>query len=422
MIDTDDEYIEEIYIDDYDYKYFDESDSDDDDYIEEGLRVEAKRRAEEADDNFRHYRDALKIGDGEMAKNYHDAAKYGRKCMKDANDRAADIAFERNNENRPFHIIDLHHLFVTEAIAKLTDRVNDAIIRSMQELTVIVGRGRHSVCGPKLKTAVANYAFKNNIRFGLDPINPGRIELYLEDASPIRSHESESETHSDSSIYIYNRSNEATLSDYITQTLPKKQRRKPSKNRKNTPHRADHRRDKVSSLSGNTSHTQQNSSNHIQLNVEKSQKNLKQKKRKCNAQNINACSNEMPSSENTLQFKRVDSTYISQQGTGSVDLKKPSKNATQRDEVSSSVTPQTQQKDSTHKLLNVKESQINVKQKKRKCNAQNVNTSQLKRKDSTHILLNVNEFENRLNEFCSSICNSVFVLIGVMLIARLFGL
>lgn len=118
-----------------------------------------------------------------------------------------------------------------EAIEKLTNRINNAILWT-NILTVIVGRGHHSENGPKLQTAVANFAFKNNIPCGFDPHNPGRMWLCLEGASGVQLPENESDEHSDSSMYIYNRANEgyeAKLSDYITQTQHKKQR---SKNKK----------------------------------------------------------------------------------------------------------------------------------------------------------------------------------------------
>lgn len=345
MIDTDDE----EYFDDY----------------EKRLRDVARYWAAEADKNVRCYRNALSSGcDEETVNAFYDLIKCCQANMKEANDDAADIIFEINNDTLPAHIIDLHRLFVSEAIIKLTDRVNYAVNRRMLQLIVIVGRGTHSDGGPKLNTAVANFASEHDIRYSSDPLNPGRITLYLENVSQIPSQESESEV-SRSSM----RMNEVTLSEFITQTEQKNSTLSP-------------------------------------LNV-KGSKNRKQKKRKKIVRKVKDCSVEVPSSATTTQIEQRKEPTHSQNAIGSVDLEPNSHSHIQR-------------KGSTHIRPNGEQSSQNLrKRKKRKKTVGNVNdgTNEVPSSGTWH---NANGFKYRVSALFSSICRFVFVLIGVMLLAISF--
>lgn len=307
---ADEKYLNERLSDDY----FEEmcSDDNDDELSEEHFREEARFWAEEAEEHFRRYRTALKSGEEGIANQYYDEAKCCRKNMKAANDTAAEIAFERHNKSWTLDIIDLHNLFVSEAIAKLTDRFNAVIWTNIRELTVIVGRGHHSECGPKLKTAVIDFAVKNNITYCFDSLNPGRIVLQVEGASKIRA-QNESD-HLDSSMYIYNRTNEVTLSEYITKHQRKKQC---SKNKKKTKQRADDR------------------PNEVKPNVKESQ-SVKQNKGKCNAQKVTDCPNDMEPSINHYEIQQKDSTISTHVPQNEFEKH------------SSLNTPESQHKDSTH--------------------------------------------------------------------------
>lgn len=365
--------------DDDDRQYLDGSysDFDDDEYFEESFRDDARIWAEAADESFLYYRIAVRSGDEGTAKEFYDEVKYCQNRMNEANDTAADLIFERNNENQPSHIIDLHRLFVNEAIVKLTVRVNNLLIRSKQELIVIVGRGHHSEHGPKLKNAVANFAIKNNILYSADPLTTGRVELHLDDVSPLQLNESDS----DSSM-LYNRSNEVTLSEFITQAQQK---------------------------------------NSTKIQIAKRSQNVKQKKRKCNAQKVKDHSNKMPSSVKPSQIKRKDATHIVQHvnifGDSGPHLRQPLKNktnTTQRtsdrlDEVSSPVNTSKNQQNNGIQIPIVKRFQ-NLKQKEKKRHSQKV------RKYTNYISQHTNESEYHSYEFCF-----VFVLIGVMIVAKFCG-
>lgn len=327
-------------------------DSDDEEYLE--YRSEARYWAEQADEYFRLSRNVYSSGDCEMAEDYYELAKSCQKCMMEANDTAADVIFEINNQNRPSHVIDLHKLFVNEAIGKLTDRVNDAIKRSVLQLIVIVGRGNHSVGEPKLKEAVANFAFKNNIRYELDHFNTGRINLHLVNISPIPlMPEDESED-----FYKYNRSKKVTLSEYIPQAglkdstsqntnrsqVPSSVRKSRAKRKDSTHNMQNSYRNgnsgsgkKHSSMHGNTTQ-ESDRSNKVTPSVKNSETEIKDSthvthnanrignsgphpkdssmERKHNTEQADDCSNDVSISANTTQIQGNQSTYILQSGNG----------------------------------------------------------------------------------------------------------
>lgn len=151
---------------------------DDDEW--ESYRKEAREWASQRDLYFTHASDAFENGDGEMAKYYSNLGKECRKLMEDANSSAAYIIFEINNEDLDDDEVDLHGLFVSEAIAKLTQCIDHARRNDIDELTVIVGQGNNSESGSKLKPAVTEFATVNRIPYEFSRSNAGRIRLKLQ--------------------------------------------------------------------------------------------------------------------------------------------------------------------------------------------------------------------------------------------------
>ncbi|GFQ67990.1 NEDD4-binding protein 2 [Trichonephila clavata] len=104
--------------------------------------------------------------------------------FKRANKEAADlINKERNALLKPL-VLDLHGLYVQEAIPALEKFLRDKkleIQRKSQSglvrISVITGQGVHSVRGPKLRPSVVEYLKKNGYRFA--DINLGTLEVYL---------------------------------------------------------------------------------------------------------------------------------------------------------------------------------------------------------------------------------------------------
>lgn len=148
---------------------------DDDEW--QSYRKQAREWASQRDLCFSYASDAFGNGNKEMAKYYSNLGKECRKQMEDANSSAACIIFEINNEELDADEVDLHGLFVNEAIAKLTERIDHARNNGIDKLTVIVGQGNNSETGPKLKPAVTEFAVVNSIPYKLSVTNAGRIEL-----------------------------------------------------------------------------------------------------------------------------------------------------------------------------------------------------------------------------------------------------
>jgi hypothetical protein len=110
-----------------------------------------------------------------------DADNY-RMSMQCYNKAAARIIFDQNNswalqrENK----VDLHGLFVEEALEKLNETIRSFKWQGKNEIIVITGQGLHSQNGPKLKPAVITFARKQNIKFQENHPNPGCVRLRLE--------------------------------------------------------------------------------------------------------------------------------------------------------------------------------------------------------------------------------------------------
>lgn len=124
---------------------------------------------------------AYKKGEHKKGRKLSNLSKFYQRKMEEANQIAAKAIFDHNNNHHPKEIIDLHGLFVREAIRKLEDRITTATNENIKQIFVIVGRGLHSVGGPKIKPAVELFARDNLIPFGEEKFNPGCIILDLSD-------------------------------------------------------------------------------------------------------------------------------------------------------------------------------------------------------------------------------------------------
>lgn len=146
----------------------------------QSYREIARKCAESRDQFFSSSQEAFRCGDGLKAKKDSTSGKYFEKCCIKANESAADAIFTHYNEKLRDNAIDLHGLFVTEAIKKLIERVNKSKTKRVFELDVIVGQGHHSENNtPKIKNSVIQYATNNRIFHTIDDLNPGLIHLRL---------------------------------------------------------------------------------------------------------------------------------------------------------------------------------------------------------------------------------------------------
>ncbi|RUS18096.1 hypothetical protein BC938DRAFT_476069, partial [Jimgerdemannia flammicorona] len=109
------------------------------------LRQLAHQEAEARGRCYDSSKEAYSQGNGAKAKQLSNQGHEHDRKMKQYNQQAADYIFEMKNRNLPPDEIDLHGLFVQEALKK-ADLVIAGCIRDKRDhLTIIVGKGNHSV-------------------------------------------------------------------------------------------------------------------------------------------------------------------------------------------------------------------------------------------------------------------------------------
>lgn len=111
------------------------------------------------------------------AKTYSENGKRYQELKEENNKRAADAIFKYLNAPGKIseNSIDLHGLFVDEALDRLQKRVLSCKKNNVNELIVIVGQGNHSTDGPKIKPAVLEYAKCDGIRHRPNTPNAGCV-------------------------------------------------------------------------------------------------------------------------------------------------------------------------------------------------------------------------------------------------------
>lgn len=115
---------------------------------------------------------ADKTDDKILSKRYFALANREKRLFEKANAAAAAAFLEENSlQSANLNIIDLHSLYVKEAIAAL-DIFIDSHIRTLRTqnkksvfLTVITGRGKHSEHGPKIKPAVIKRFIERELKY-----------------------------------------------------------------------------------------------------------------------------------------------------------------------------------------------------------------------------------------------------------------
>ncbi len=145
----------------------------------ENHRNEANMYNQKSNEAFISSKEAYKRGDKVKGQNYLNLVEKYRKLRDEYNDSAALMIFEHFNKGKTAKIIDLHQLYVKEAIQKLLERLKQLIGDSEDVLDIIVGRGIHSECGARIKPSVINFANDHCIRHEINKQNEGMIRFWL---------------------------------------------------------------------------------------------------------------------------------------------------------------------------------------------------------------------------------------------------
>ncbi|KEI42445.1 uncharacterized protein L969DRAFT_152013 [Mixia osmundae IAM 14324] len=120
-------------------------------------------------------------GDGAGAKRFADEGHQHQANKTRLNEQASQWIFNENNKNSPPNTIDLHGLFVQEAIERTEQSVQQAQNSGAQQLRIIVGKGIHSPGHQaKIKPAIEGLMQKYNLSAHLDPHNAGVLIVMLQ--------------------------------------------------------------------------------------------------------------------------------------------------------------------------------------------------------------------------------------------------
>jgi NEDD4-binding protein 2 len=143
-------------------------------------RAEAQQHANLRHEAFQKAAKAWRGKQKDLASYYAQQGREHSVKMEEANRRAAGLIFHKNASRHSGNTIDLHGLHVDEALQVLAEKMRE----SSGVLEVITGRGIHSHNNiPKLKKAVVNYLYRNNINYCISPHNPGSIEVKVPSSS-----------------------------------------------------------------------------------------------------------------------------------------------------------------------------------------------------------------------------------------------
>jgi len=144
------------------------------------LRAQANEEGDQMAKCFAESHEAYGRGDGAGAKELSNQGKAHQAKMISLNKEASDWIFIENNKDSKPGEIDLHGLYVKEAIEHTDRALQEAKQKGDSELHLIVGKGLHSQGGAaKIKPAIEELMQKHHISAELDPHNAGVLVVQM---------------------------------------------------------------------------------------------------------------------------------------------------------------------------------------------------------------------------------------------------
>jgi len=129
---------------------------------------------------FEESKSVYRAGDRARAKTLSNEGKEHKVKSQQLNREASAWIYEKNNEDREPGEIDLHGLYVKEAVEYTDQAIKSAKGRGDATINIIVGKGLHSTGGvAKLKPAIEALLQKHNLVVELDPDNAGVLVVQL---------------------------------------------------------------------------------------------------------------------------------------------------------------------------------------------------------------------------------------------------
>ncbi|KAJ7096412.1 hypothetical protein C8R44DRAFT_812981 [Mycena epipterygia] len=144
------------------------------------LRAQANEEGDQMAKCFAESHEAYGRGDGAGAKQLSNQGKEHQRKMISLNKEASDWIFIENNKDSKPGEIDLHGLYVKEAIEHTDQALQEAKRKGDSELHLIVGKGLHSQGGAaKIKPAIEELMQKHQLSAELDPHNAGVLVVQM---------------------------------------------------------------------------------------------------------------------------------------------------------------------------------------------------------------------------------------------------
>jgi len=144
------------------------------------LRNRARDEGDAVARCFSESKEAYQGGDGAKAKQLSNEGKAHKAEMERLDAEASTWIFRENNQDSRPDELDLHGLYVKEAIQKTEEAIVDAQNRGDTQIRVIVGKGLHSQgSAAKLKPAIEELMIKHQLVADLDPQNAGVLVVTL---------------------------------------------------------------------------------------------------------------------------------------------------------------------------------------------------------------------------------------------------
>ncbi|KAI0829610.1 hypothetical protein BC628DRAFT_1416664 [Trametes gibbosa] len=145
------------------------------------LRARANAAGDEMARCFEEAHQAYEHRDGARAKELSNRGKAAQQEMERLNEQAAEWIFRENNTDSGPGEIDLHGLYVKEAIRYTDKSIQEARSRGDSKIRFITGKGLHSAGGvAKLKPAIEELMETNGLVAELDEHNAGVLIVNLD--------------------------------------------------------------------------------------------------------------------------------------------------------------------------------------------------------------------------------------------------
>ncbi|KAL7415353.1 hypothetical protein BDY24DRAFT_382620 [Mrakia frigida] len=145
------------------------------------MRDRARKEGDSMRDCFEKSKQAYSRGDGGAAHQLSEEGKSHQRRKQQIDQEARDWIYYQNNTDSPPGTIDLHGLYVKEAVEKSETEIQNAQQRGDHEIKFIVGKGNHSASHvSKIKPAIEGLMDKYNLDARLDPHNSGVLIVNLQ--------------------------------------------------------------------------------------------------------------------------------------------------------------------------------------------------------------------------------------------------